>query len=149
MPEITEQEREAIIAGDDVELLVKAAEKIGDKLVLANLSASQIRGIFGTVRRIEMDWVMPSLQQQQAEAVRRAQREFALLQPRLAYQAKRALEKKSPGVKLLSDELTPAIKLVLKAKADKPDIYYQRFRNFVDFFEAILAYHRAFGGKNN
>jgi len=91
-----------------------------------------------------MDWVMPSLQQQRAEAVRRAQREFALLQPRLAYQAKR---ERGGAVQALSDELTPAIKLVLKAKADKPDIFYQRFRNFVDFFEAILAYHRAFGGQ--
>ena len=66
MPEITEQEREAIIAGDDVELLVKAAEKIGSHLAYARLTTSQIRGIFGTVRRIEMDWVMPSLQQQRA-----------------------------------------------------------------------------------
>ncbi|ABX05114.1 MAG TPA: type III-A CRISPR-associated protein Csm2 [Herpetosiphon sp.] len=144
MPEISEQEREAIIAGDDVEKLVEAAQKIGEKLARNRLTTSQIRGIFGTVRRIEMDWVMPSLQQQRAEAVRRAQREFALLQPRLAYQAKR---ERGGAVQALSDELTPAIKLVLKAKADKPDIFYQRFRNFVDFFEAILAYHRAFGGQ--
>ncbi|KPL91714.1 type III-A CRISPR-associated protein Csm2 [Herpetosiphon geysericola] len=147
MPEISEQDREAIINSDDIELLVKAAEKIGKKLAEVNkLTASQIRGIFGTVRRIEMDWVMPSLQQQRTETVRRAQREFALLQPRLAYQAKR---ERGGAVQALSDELTPAIKLVMKAKNLGAEIYYQRFRNFVDFFEAILAYHRAFGGKNN
>ncbi len=150
MPEISEQEREAIIAGDDIEKLVEAAQKIGKNLAeVHKLTASQIRSIFGTVRRIEMDWVVPSLQPQRADSVRRAQREFALLQPRLAYQAKRALEKKSTGVKVLSEELTPAIKLVMGAKSLGAAIYYQRFRNFVDFFEAILAYHRAFGGKNN
>ncbi|MDW8146393.1 MAG: type III-A CRISPR-associated protein Csm2 [Roseiflexaceae bacterium] len=25
----------------------------------------------------------------------------------------------------------------------------RRFRNFVDFFEAILAYHRRYGGRTN
>lgn len=144
MPEISEQEREAIIVGDDVEKLVEAAQKIGEKLARNRLTTSQIRGIFGTVRRIEMDWVMPSLQQQRAEAVRRAQREFALLQPRLAYQAKR---ERGGAVQALSDELTPAIKLVMGAKNTNPDTFYQRFRNFVDFFEAILAYHRSFGGQ--
>ncbi len=146
MAEIDEGTRKAIIEGDDAEKLVEAAEKIGRALALTHrLTTSQIRGIFGTVRRIEMDWVTPAQQAHHPEAVRRAQREFALLQPRIAYQAKRV---KGNGVQALSQELLPAMKMVMQAKGDAAQ-YYQRFRNFVDFFEAILAYHRANGGSNN
>lgn len=146
MPEIDENTRSSIIVDGDAEALVNAAEKIGKALATTHrLTTSQIRGIFGTVRRIEMDWVMPARQADHKDEVRRAQREFALLQPRIAYQAKR---ERGRGVQALSDELLPAMKMVLAGKADASN-YYTRFRNFVDFFEAILAYHRANGGSNN
>ena len=58
------------------------------------------------------------------------------------------LTKHYPGVQALSDELLPAMKMVMQAKTNH-EVYYERFRNFVDFFEAILAYHRANGGSNN
>ena len=146
MAEIDEATRKAIIEGDDAEKLVEAAEKIGKALATTyRLTTSQIRGIFGTVRRIEMEWIAPAQQAGHSDKVRRAQREFALLQPRIAYQAKR---ERGRGVQALGDELLPAMKMVLQAKAN-PVQYYQRFRNFVDFFEAILAYHRANGGSNN
>ena len=146
MTEISEKERSEIIIDSNVETLVNAAEKIGKQLAITHrLTTSQIRGIFGTVRRIEMDWVSPNLQKDRQANVRRAQREFALLLPRLAYQAKR---ERGKAVEALSNELTPAIRLVMGAKND-PENYYQFFRNFVDFFEAILAYHRANGGKSS
>ena len=52
----------------------------------------------------------------------------------------------------LADVLTPAIDAVLDESQDgaatgKADPALQRFGHFVDFFEAILAYHRAAGGR--
>jgi CRISPR-associated protein Csm2 len=134
---------EKVIVDGDSEILVKTAEHVGKALATQfRLTTSQVRNIFGTVRQIEMDWLHGSLgtskQDDMDERQRRAKRALALLKPRIAYQAQR---ERGPGVRELSQVLTPAIDMV----NNDP----QRFRNFVDFFEAILAYHRASGGSNN
>jgi CRISPR-associated protein Csm2 len=132
-----------IIQDGDSEALVTAADQLGQELVQQHrLTTSQIRSIFGTVRQIEMDWLRSgnggaSGDEQDARR-RRAKRELMLLKPRIAYQAKR---ERSQGVERLKQVLTPAIDLV----GDDP----QRFKNFVDFFEAILAYHKAHGGRDS
>jgi CRISPR-associated protein Csm2 len=54
----------------------------------------------------------------------------------MAYQAKR---ERGQGVKTLTDILTDAIDMI---EGDRT-----RFQNFVDFFEATLAYHKARGGR--
>lgn len=127
---------------DNNEELVTAAEQVGKELARLNLTTSQIRGIFGTVRRIELDW--PSIgstsSTSHSSRVQHAQRELMLLKPRLAYQAERE-RRRGAGVIELSHILIPAIDAVGKDR--------QRFQNFVDFFEAILAYHRASGGKDS
>jgi len=109
--------------------LVTFAQQTADALVTQNLTRSQIRTIFTEVRQIEAMWG-------QREAVRR----LSMLKPKLAYQAAR-----SSTVNLLRDVLSDAIDEVLKAPADKQN---ERFARFVELFEAILAYHRAKGGKN-
>ena len=127
---VQDTDYEAIVVRGEAEALVRVAEQVGARLA-RSLSTSQIRGIFGTVRRIEMNW-----QDSSPEARRQqAQRDLVLLKPKLAYQAKR----QGAGVQQLREVLTPAIDRV---KGDRA-----RFRNFVDFFEAILAYHRAHGGR--
>lgn len=132
-----------IIVEGDNNALVNAAEKTGAALAQQfRLTTSQVRSIFGTVRQIEMDWLHTSRNvpsdADYNERERRAKRELLLLKPRIAYQAKR---ERGQGVSELAQVLTPAIDLI----NNDP----QRFRNFVDFFEAILAYHRANGGSNN
>jgi CRISPR-associated protein Csm2 len=62
--------------------------------------------------------------------------EFMLLKPKLAYAAARADE---DGAHQLSAVLTWAIDEVGSDKA--------KFARFVDFFEAVLAYHKAAGGR--
>lgn len=128
---VNDADLKKIVVDGDNEILVAHAERIGIELA-RQLTSSQIRGIFGSVRRIELDW------QDQAnhDRIKRAQREFAMLQPRLAYQARR---ERGRGVDELKNVLTPAMRLV--------DKDFGRFRNFVDFFEAILAYHKANGGQ--
>ena len=128
---VNEVDLKKIIEQSDNEELVKQAKVVGDALA-RQLTTSQIRGIFGSVRRIELDWQ----DQANSERLKRGRREFALLQPRLAYQARR---ERGRGVEELSNVLTPAMGLVGKDP--------ERFRNFVDFFEAILAYHKAAGGQ--
>lgn len=109
--------------------LVTFARQTARALVTQNLTRSQIRSIFTEVRQIEAIW--PSVA---------AMRRLSMLKPKLAYQAAR-----SNTVNYLRDVLTDAIEQVLKAPDVQRDI---RFERFVDLFEAILAYHRAEGGKN-
>lgn len=124
------QELQKIIQTDDTQFLVGWAETLGEGLA-RQLSTSQIRGVFGTVRQIEMNW------QDEAgpERNRRAWRDLLLLKPKLAYQARK---ERGRGVEILKQVLVPAIDAVDNDKAN--------FQRFVDFFEAILAYHKAYGG---
>lgn len=127
---LSDQDRQAIIINGDAELLVQRAQEIGEALQRAKLNSTQIRNVFGTVRQIQMSWPLGNDRDAQSAAHRKLQ----LLKPKLAYQAAR-----NDAVKSLAGVLTPAIDDV---RADRV-----RFQNFVDFFEAILAYHRAAGGK--
>ena len=122
----------AIIVEGNTERLIERAKEIGQALKDAGLSMAQIRGIFGTVRRIEMRWTEKASKKTQEQAMR----QLLLLQPKLEYQARR-----QKAVKGLKNVLIPAIQQV---QGDRT-----RFVRFVEFFEAILAYHVAAGGKTN
>ena len=112
---------------EGAEILVAWADKIGEALVNQRLTTNQIRAIFGEVRRIEGDWRTNSS---------RANRSLILLKPKMAYRAKR---ERGQAVGNLVSILSPAIDYV---QGDS-----RNFTRFVDFFEAILAYHRAYGGR--
>lgn len=128
-----------IIIGEDthaVELLNQTAETIGKRMA-GSVTTSQIRNIFGAVRIIEQDTkglakgdVLP------LEVVR----PLTMLRPKLAYQYGRAQRNKIE-MGALTSILSSAIALIGTSQA--------AFRNFVDFFEAILAYHRRYGGKTS
>ena len=124
-----------IIAEGDVDSLVSTADALGKDLARP-LTTSQIRSIFGEVRQIEMHWHTGADKLTADTAFRRV----VLLQPKLAYQAKR---ERGAGVQILRDALDPCIDEIRKAPSEKRRDYFQRF---VDFFEAILAYHKYHGG---
>ena len=116
-----------IITQDKPRLLVDQAKEIGNALRRGDLSKSQIRSIFGTVRQIQMNWA--------GEEDRAAcYRQLLMLKPKLRYQLASQIE-----VEPLADVLDKAIDSVGDDRV--------RFGRFVDFFEAILAYHTAAGGK--
>lgn len=128
------QELRIIIQGDAVESAQKTvewAQRLAQALKDKGLKSSQIRNVFGQVRQIEMSW---PLEEGQPDYAGQASRDLILLKPKLAYQAERV-----PEVAPLAKVLTAGIDLVNGNR-----IYFQRF---VDFFEAILAYHKAEGGK--
>ena len=102
------------------EVLVKEAEQRGRQLA-RDLTTSQIRNIYGAVKKMQMKGQLDT-------------HKLLMLKPKLAYAAKRH----GRGVETLKDVLTQAIDLVGNDS--------KKFNRFVDFFEAILAYHRAYGG---
>ena len=124
------------IIGGDVHLLIQKAETIGQALNQQKLTTSQIRNFFTEVRSIQNRWDL----NEEAEY-----RQVVLLKPKLAYAAQRAREvgKKTDAVNTLAEVLTLCIDQIPQTANDKKE----RFNRFVDFFEAILAYHKQAGGK--
>jgi CRISPR-associated protein Csm2 len=129
----------AIITDPDrARLLVESAEKVGKSLTTGDtkLTTSQIRALFGEVRQIQAQWSMGG------EGRQKAVRRLILLKPKMAY---RSQKEQGNGIKVLVRVLDAALDEVIAEKdALKQDGHFQRF---VEFFEAILAYHRAHGGK--
>lgn len=120
----------AILDGADPQKLVRIAEEIAEKALTSGkekVTTSQIRNIFGTVKSLEAKGTVSP------EVISK----LVLLKPKLAYAAGR--HDKVPGMKVLQTVLSDAIDLV----SEKND----RFGMFCGFFEAILAYHKAHGGK--
>jgi len=131
---------DAIIVRGDAEQTVEWAEKIGQRLGQERLQTTQIRRFFSAVREIEMDW--PPDAPAGDPRAKRAQRQLLLLVPKLAYQERRGEQGGgvNAGVRRLKNTLEPAIRAVGDNR--------ERFGYFVEFFEAILAYHRFHGGRN-
>jgi CRISPR-associated protein Csm2 len=122
----TEKEIVRIVATDSPKLLVEQAEHIGQELARP-LSKNQIRNIFGRVRQIQFNWREEADQAQ-------AYRDLQLLRPKMAYQAAR------------ESDVKPLVKILDRAIEEVGD-NRERFQRFVDFFEAILAYHTKYGGR--
>lgn len=117
-----------IIQNGDYATLVEQAERLGQELVRNKLTTSQIRNVFGEVKRLQMRF----------EANR-----LRMLKPKLAYMGARAGE----GGQRLRDVLSHSVDAVFSGNPAEQEIL-QRFQRMVDFFEAILAYHKAFGGRD-
>ena len=136
MSNILPAEFQTIIADPNgAETLVKVADRMGKDLKDMGLTTSQIRALFGEVRQIQAQWGIDPDNRQ--KAVRR----LFLLKPKMAY---RSRKERGKAVQELVGVLNPALDVVIGEKdAKKQDADFQRF---VEFFEAILAYHKAYGG---
>ena len=138
MAQISRNDLKVIITDPEgAKLLVQRADELGKEFYHKRLTTNQIRALFGEVRRIQAQWLSPGAS---AEDKRQARRQFILLQPKMRYRAR-------SGKRVVGDlvnVLQPALQLVI----DEPDEdrQQQNFQRFVDFFEAILAYHRGYGG---
>ena len=117
--------------------LVQSAESLGGQLKEMGLATSQIRALFGEVRQIQAQWGVDEGDNRQ-----KALRRLILLKPKMAY---RARKENSRAVQELVDVLQPALDEVVQEKNLKKQS--ENFQRFVEFFEAILAYHRAAGGR--
>jgi len=119
--------RTIMTADEYGQALVTFARQEAQRLVRQNLTRSQIRNIFTEVRKIEALWqTNPS----------KARRRLEMLKPKLEYQAAR-----ERAVQGLARILSEAIDYVDPQQEGS-------FQRFMELFEAILAYHRALGGRN-
>jgi CRISPR-associated protein Csm2 len=94
------------------------------------VTTSQLRNIFSEVKRIQLrikendDW----------------KTEVLMLRPKIAYNTARTLQRsKNSRMKELREVLEKALLLVSEK---------QHFTNFSKFFEAIIAYHKVYGGRD-
>jgi CRISPR-associated protein Csm2 len=118
--DLTDTEIERLIASDS-KLMVQVAEGVG-KYIARGVSSSHIRNIYGSVKQMEMSGFN--------------YHELVLLKPKIAYAAKR-------NSSSAADDLKNILTAAIDAVGDDKD----RFQRFADFFEAILAYHKAYGGR--
>ncbi len=105
--------------------LVQYAEDMGKFMAENGLTNSKIRSIYGEIKRIQMG------------EFEREKSSFFLLKPKVAYALGR--DDKNEGLRLFKLIFDEASKSVRDQKS------YQNFSNFI---EAILAYHKAYGGKD-
>ncbi|OQA29610.1 MAG: hypothetical protein BWY57_03284 [Betaproteobacteria bacterium ADurb.Bin341] len=105
---------------------IEWAEQFG-RSIARSVTTSQIRNIYGTVKKLEMnaELDLPAI---------------LLLKPRIAYATAR-----NKGLGDLAQVITKAIDVISQGRDDAQKQEY--FQRFCKGFEAILAYHRAAGGK--
>ncbi len=143
MPECSfkEQIDKAIIHGD-AKALVDTAQRIAQQMISRNhngrvldsnsVSTSQIRNIYGATKKIDMSLNTENSAEKYSSLL--------LLKPKMAYANGRHNKNNNiPGFAILVSCLSHAI--------DRVEGEYHRMKNFFNFFEAILAYHKAEGGK--
>ncbi|MCU7496191.1 MAG: type III-A CRISPR-associated protein Csm2 [Ignavibacteria bacterium] len=108
------------------------AEKLGRYLAQNKLSSSQIRNAFGAVKKMQMKTLSQTFDL-----------DLLLMKPRLAYSVERRTKHNNQPAKDLKQVLSAGIDPILNSD-EKSKLDY--FQNFVNFFEAILAYYKAEGG---
>lgn len=105
--------------------LVEYAEKVGKYMAKNGLTNSKIRSIYGEIKRIQMG------------DFEKEKSSFYLLKPKVAYALGR--DERNEGLKLFKKVFDVCSNDVTNQKS---------YLNFCNFIEAILAYHKAYGGKD-
>lgn len=106
-------------------------KKEGRDVIDAEMTTSQVRKFFGEVKRQQMTGFDES--------------KFVMLKPKLAYavgRAKKSVRAKNYNIACFEDVISKAIDTVLNNKTE--EARQIAFKNFVDFFEAIVAYHKKY-----
>ncbi|WP_075964496.1 type III-A CRISPR-associated protein Csm2 [Parabacteroides massiliensis] len=117
------------ISNEAVEWAKSFGEYLTKKDVKDVLSTSQLRKFFGELRRIDSDFS-------------HKKNDIIMLKPMLAYAVGR--DKKKTKTKEFGEEMSKGIDAIrledeVHAKND--------FKNFLKIFEAIVAYHKFYGGE--
>lgn len=104
--------------------MISFAEEAGKYMKENSLTTSQIRNIYGEIKRIQMN------------TYEKKKSDFFLLKPKVAYALGR--NKDNKGLQLFKDIFDRLSPFVSDEKS---------YHNFCNLMEAILAYHKANGGK--
>jgi len=141
-PKFTTSDLQTIIARPEgAQTLVRITDQWGKYLKDIGLTTSQIRALFGEVRQIQAQWSQLGAAPDAARARQKLVRRLILLKPKMAYRAKK---ERGKAVEQLVSILNPALDIVINEQ--DPARQDEYFDHFVEFFEAILAYHKAHGG---
>ena len=105
------------------------ADGMGKKLEEEGLTTSQIRNVFGEMRKIQMN----GFEEEKAN--------FLLLRPKLAYAVKRQNAKGMEEFYNLFCEAYDAV------DTDDSRVASRQFDQLLQVMEAVLAYHKYYGGK--
>lgn len=123
---------------DDAGKMIKFADEAGGRLADKNgtssgLSRSKIRSIYGEIKRI------------QSSGFASNHAAFFLLKPKVAYAYGRTLKKKGGD----GDKYVYWFREIFERAWDAVDVNTPKtYDNFCNLMEAILAYHRVYGGQN-
>ena len=102
--------------------------------VILPLTTSQLRKFFGAVKNIQLNVSINGF----------SESDFIMLKPKLAYAVGRVRQKnqkcKERRIEDFAEVISSSIDIVVKS-ADKGEA----FKNFIKFFEAIVAYHKRYG----
>lgn len=99
------------------------------------LSTSQLRKFFGELRRIDSDFS-------------RKKNDIVMLKPMLAYAVGRDRDKKNNKNKTRITEFEEEMSKGIKAIRLGDEVHEKNdFKNFLKIFEAIVAYHKFYGGE--
>lgn len=112
-----------ITNGSDKDM-ISYTEKAGKFMKEKNLTSSKIRNVYGEVKRIQM------------AGYEKEKTSFYLLKPKMAYALGR--DKNVKGLDLFKRLFDKCFDCVKDEKT---------YKNFCNFIEALIAYHRSFGGK--
>lgn len=104
--------------------MIVFTEKAGQMMKSNNLSTSQIRNVYGEIKRI------------QVAGYEKEKTSFYLLKPKMAYALGR--DDKNLGLKLFKKIFDKCFDYVKDEKT---------YKNFCNLIEALIAYHKSFGGK--
>jgi CRISPR-associated protein Csm2 len=126
---IPEMDKKWILNGLDASTVIWA-DKCGKILTEGKLTTSQIRSLFGEMRRIQL------------KGFEQEKTKFLMLKPKMAYVSKRHKDVKAmPEFKKIIDQ---GWDIISAANPDQSETY---FNNFMNLFEAVLAYHKFHGGQ--
>lgn len=116
--------KEWITVGADKEMIT-FVENAGMYMAKNGLTNSKIRSIYGEIKRIQMS------------EFEKEKTSFYLLKPKVAYALGR--DEKNKGLKLFKEIFDTCFPYVMDTKT---------YKNFCNLIEAVLAYHKANGGKD-
>lgn len=122
---------ETILFAEKFAEFLSKGKKEGRDIIEAEMTTSQVRKFFGEVKRLQMTDFDDS--------------KFVMLKPKLAYavgRAKKNVRAKNYNIARFEEVISKAIDTVLNNKTERARQI--AFKNFVDFFEAIVAYHKKY-----
>lgn len=109
---------------------MELCEELAKDMVDKRVSSSFLRNIFGELRRLEAGNFENHLS------------EFVMLRPKMAYACGRAIERNPKSKDVLEALLEFYKKMAKEVKTTA------HFKNLVSVMEAIVAFHKAFGGSS-